>query len=75
MLWIALGGMSVPLLLGFGAGWLIFPDTPNKFALTLFQGIVLSITAVPVAVKLLMDLGKLNSKAGKVWYSPSKGQF
>ena len=63
--WIALGGILLPLILGLGAGWLIFSETSNRFALTLFLGVVLAITAVPIAVKLLMDLGELNSKVGK----------
>lgn len=64
-LWIALGGMIIPLTLGLGVGWIVFSGTENQFALTLFLGVVLAITAVPVAVKLLMDLGKLKTKAGK----------
>ena len=63
-LWIAFGGMILPLALGLGLGWLMLPASDNKFALTLFIGVTLAITAVPVAIKILIDLGKLNTKAG-----------
>ncbi|MCB0396323.1 MAG: cation:proton antiporter, partial [Flavobacteriales bacterium] len=64
-LWIAIGGMVIPLAFGLITGIWLFPDSESKPALALFLGTVLAITAVPVAIRLLMDLGKLNSRAGK----------
>jgi len=63
---IALGGMIVPLALGYGLGWWWLPDSQWKPAQSLFLGVALAITAVPVAVKVLMDLGRLQSRIGQV---------
>jgi Kef-type K+ transport system membrane component KefB len=52
-------------LLGFGLGWLFMPDSPYKIAQPLFLGTALAITAVPVSVKILMDLDLLKSKLGQ----------
>jgi len=63
---VAVGGMVLPLLLGFGLGWLFLPESPYKFAQSLFIATALAITAVPVSVKVLMDLGKLDTPLGQV---------
>jgi Kef-type K+ transport system membrane component KefB len=63
--WIALGGMILPLLLGIGLGYAVYPESELKFGQVFFTGVALSITAVPVAIKVLLDLGTLNSKVGK----------
>ena len=63
---IALGGLIIPLLAGFSLGWLFLPQSNVRLAQALFIGTALAITAVPVAAKVLMDLGKLRSTAGKM---------
>ena len=63
---IALIGMLLPLALGFGLGWWWLPASEWKFAQSLFIGVALAVTAVPVAVKVLMDLGQLQSPVGQV---------
>jgi len=63
---IALGGLIIPLLAGFSIGWLFLPPSDVHLAQALFVGTALSITAVPVAAKVLMDLGQLGSTAGKM---------
>jgi Kef-type K+ transport system membrane component KefB len=63
---IAIGGLIVPLLVGFLLGWLTLPRYDFRLAQILFIGTALAITAVPVAVKVLMDLDKLGSTAGKM---------
>lgn len=63
---VAIVGMLLPLILGFGLGWLWLPDSEWKFIHSLFLGVAVAITAVPVAVKVLMDLGKLESRFGQV---------
>ena len=63
---IALGGFIIPLLAGFSLGWLFLPQSNVRLAQALFIGTALAITAVPVAAKVLMDLGKLRSTAGKM---------
>ncbi len=62
---IALGGMLVPVAAGFGLGILVLPDSSLKAAQCLFIGVALAITAVPVAVRMFMDLGALESRVGK----------
>lgn len=62
---VALGGMGVPLASGIALGWLTLPDSDHKPAQTLFLGVALAITAVPVAVKMLMDLRRLESRVGQ----------
>jgi Kef-type K+ transport system membrane component KefB len=63
---IAIGGLIIPLLVGFLIGWFYLPQSDYRLAQILFIGTALAITAVPVAVKVLMDLGKLDSTAGKM---------
>ncbi|MGW8193989.1 MAG: cation:proton antiporter [Desulforhopalus sp.] len=62
---VAAGGIFIPLLLGFGLGWHFLPETSYKFAQALFLGTALAITAVPVSVKILMDLNLLKTKLGQ----------
>lgn len=63
---VALAGMLFPLALGLALGWLWLPDSPWKPAQSLFIGVALAVTAVPVAVKVLLDLGQLQSRVGQV---------
>ncbi len=63
---VALGGMLLPLLIGLGLGWLFLPASSAKAAQAFFLGTALAITAVPATVKILMDLGKLNSRPGQI---------
>lgn len=62
---VALGGMALPLALGFGLGWLFLPATAAKFAQCLFIGTALAITAVPATVRILLDLGQLTTRVGQ----------
>jgi Kef-type K+ transport system membrane component KefB len=64
-IFIALGGMLVPVAAGFGLGILTLPHSSHKIAQCLFLGVALAITAVPVAVRMFMDLGALESRVGK----------
>ena len=64
-LWVAIGGMFIPLALGLGFGWLWLPDSELKSAQIFFIGVALAITAVPVAIKVLIDLDKLHTKSGQ----------
>ncbi len=62
---VAIGGMVVPMLLGVGLGWIFLPDSPLRVAQCLFLGTALAITAVPATVRILTDLGQLNSRIGQ----------
>jgi len=63
---IATSGLLLPLVVGFGLGWLLLPESNYKIAQCLFIGTALAITAVPVAIRVLMDLNKLESRVGQV---------
>lgn len=63
---VALGGMVLPLGLGLAMGWFFLPPSDVRAAQALFLGTCLAITAVPVSVKILIDLGKLETRIGQV---------
>lgn len=63
---IAVGGMVIPFATGLFLGWWFLPDSDFKFAQTFFIGTSLGITAIPVAVKVLMDLKMLDSRIGRL---------
>jgi Kef-type K+ transport system membrane component KefB len=62
---IALGGVLLPLTAGFGLGQLVLPESDYKMAQALFIGVALAITAVPVTVRIFMDLGALDTRVGR----------
>jgi len=62
---VAACGLFLPAAVGLGVAWAWLPESPLKLAQALFVGVALAITAVPVSIRLLMDLGQLNSKAGQ----------
>lgn len=62
---VAVGGMIFPLAIGYVLGWYFLPESDYKLAQALFIATALSITAVPVSVRVLMDLGKLNTSVGQ----------
>ncbi len=63
---IAVAGMLVPLGLGVLLGYIALPQTELKSAQLLFLGTAMAVTAVPVSIKALMDLGKLESQVGQI---------
>jgi Kef-type K+ transport system membrane component KefB len=58
--------MFLPLGLGTGVAWIFLPGSDYKVAQALFVGTALAITAVPVAIRVLMDLDLLQTRLGKV---------
>lgn len=58
---IAILGFAVPMVSGIIIGLLMHLD----MLLTTFIGLCISITALPVSVRILMDLGKLNTVIGQ----------
>lgn len=62
---VAIGGMFLPLVLGIGLGYIFIPENPLKTIQSLFLGVALSITAVPATVRILVDLGQLNTAVGQ----------
>lgn len=63
---VALCGLVLPLAAGGWLAWVFFPESEMKVAQCLFVGTALAITAVPVTIRVLMDLGKLNSAPGSI---------
>lgn len=63
---VALGGMVLPLGLGFALAWAFLPESPERGVQALVVGIGLSITAIPVTAKALMDLGLLHQPLGEI---------
>ncbi len=59
--WIALLGFIIPMLSGFLIGLIFSLPIP----LTIFLALCISITALPVSIRILMDLGKLNTDIGQ----------
>lgn len=64
--WIAVAGLLIPLAGGCLLGWVYLPESDWKVAQVLFIGTALAITAIPVAVKVLQDLGRLNTRLGQL---------
>lgn len=68
---VSAGGMVVPFALGYLTAWYLptvmgaEPDA-NRFAFALFMGTALSISALPVIAKTLMDLGLYRTDFGVV---------
>lgn len=67
---VGTGGMVIPFVLGWGSVWL-FPSlfassTPNLQLFSIFFATALSISALPVIAKTLMDLALLRSDLGIV---------
>ncbi|KJR41244.1 Cation/H+ exchanger [Candidatus Magnetoovum chiemensis] len=64
-------GFLIPFILGFSS-ILLFPNVwdysynENKYALPFFIGIALSISALPVIARILLDLNLTNSKIGSI---------
>jgi len=62
---VALGGLIVPVGAGFALGLAVLPESSFKLVQSLFLGTALAITAVPVAVRIFMDLGQLDTPVGR----------
>ena len=67
---ISLGGIVVPFITGFGLGWLLpesFLANPSgRLVFSLFIATAMSISAVPVIAKVLMDLKLIRRDIGQV---------
>jgi Kef-type K+ transport system membrane component KefB len=58
---ISLMGFFLPIFSGFAVGYFFGKDVMT----TVFIGLCVAITALPVSVRILMDLGKINSSIGQ----------
>jgi len=67
---ISLGGIIIPFITGMALGWLL-PDSfvanpQNRLVFTLFIATAMSISAVPVIAKVLMDLQLIRRDIGQI---------
>lgn len=63
---VAICAMALPLTGGFALTWFWIPENELRIAQSLFVGTALAITAVPVTIKVLMDMHLLRSRIGKL---------
>jgi Kef-type K+ transport system membrane component KefB len=74
---VALLGVIVPSILGFGVGWIFIRDLPPQLAGTmpagfspyyihLFIGCVLCATSVGITARVFQDLGRLHTKEAQI---------
>jgi len=64
--WVACGGMLLPFSLACLLGIYTLPASDLRFAQIIFLGTSLSVTAVPVAVKVLMETKALETEIGGI---------
>jgi len=64
-IFVAIGGMILPVSAGILLGVALLPESSLKVVQSLFLGTALAITAVPVAVRIFLDLGELDTRVGK----------
>tara|TARA_R110002050_G_scaffold100580_1_gene208181 strand:- start:132713 stop:133921 length:1209 start_codon:yes stop_codon:yes gene_type:complete len=58
---ISIMAFFIPLLSGFAVGYFF----GLQLMTTMFVGLCIAITALPVSIRILMDLGKLNTEVGR----------
>lgn len=68
---ISISGIAIPFIFGFAGAWYFFPHffpegIKDHFATSLFMGTALSITALSVLAKILIDLDLIKSKFGNL---------
>ena len=67
---VSLGGIIVPFSSGFGMGWLLPAHTlahpDHRMVFALFMAVAMSISAVPVIAKVLMDMKLIRRDIGQV---------
>jgi Kef-type K+ transport system membrane component KefB len=61
---VATGGVILPFIFGYLAAMYFFPDI--GMVGWLFCGAVLTATSIGITVRILMDMGRLNSKEGMI---------
>ncbi len=61
---IALIGVIVPLLMGFGLASIYNPGGHQQFLENMFVGVILTATSVSISVETLKEIGKLSTPSG-----------
>ena len=63
---VALGGMLLPLVCGFGLTWAFLPVFDQRFLLAFLAGVAMSISAIPATAKVLSELNLLHKPIGEL---------
>ena len=63
-IFIGLGGVILPLILGYLLGQAFLPESEYKVIQSFFLGVAMSVTAIPVLSRVLIDLKLNNTKLG-----------
>lgn len=62
-------GTLIPFILGFGLGWIAYPVLgvyADRILFSMFVGTALSISALPVIAKILLDLSLIKTDLGSI---------
>lgn len=63
---VAIGGMALPLLLGFAFAFMLLPESPWKQTQALVIGVALSISAIAVAARIFIEFKLLHQPIGEI---------
>ncbi len=63
---VAVGGVAIPLLLGFMLAWYTLPESDMRAIQSFVVGVALSITAIAVAAKVFLDFNLLHHSIGRI---------
>lgn len=71
--WVSIGGLVLPLGLGIGAGLLLpavlLGPEADRLVFSLFLGVALAVSAIPVIAKILLELRMLHRNIGQLTVS------
>ncbi len=67
---LSLGSLIIPLVMGFGLGW-VMPESlwgpgADRLAFAAFIGVALSISALPVIAKIMTEMGLMRRNVGQL---------
>ncbi|MCW8836629.1 MAG: cation:proton antiporter [Rhodospirillales bacterium] len=63
---VALGGVAVPLVIGFALAWHILPESDARPVQAFVVGVALSVSSISVAAKVFQDFRLLHHPIGEV---------
>lgn len=67
---LSTGSLVVPLLFGFGLGWVmpasLWGEDANRIGFALFIGVALSISALPVIAKIMVEMDLMRRNVGQL---------
>ena len=63
---LALLGVAVPMVLGFGVGYLLVSETSADWQVPAFLGATLCATSVGITARVLKDLGRSRDRESKI---------